>query len=464
MPHPYGELLKLCGFGEDDIQKQKSRLDQVFDRCKLGPRDFAVAEKWVRENHEVGLAGVRKILGLWLMEFVDLVLAKEDGKKIVYFGFPTITGPAMAIGTASDEVLVTCPDVVLCYSLGQIFNKLGPILEAGEENGLPPGHGLCSLQQIRVGALAKGVIPAPDMVLTSSYYCDMGSKTDELLHEVYGHPAVYVDGSMDSRWGDFPDFSGERIEYLGSQLEKIFEKAEEHLGVRVTKEALAESAARRSKIFRDLNELVELLKGADPQPISIVEIEMARRLTNGSASQRLLTEGPKAFSLFCGEVKERISKGIGVIPKGAPRVMISVAHFSDPSVTHMMENCGFSIPATLFGLLTSKGREKTPFLSGTILAQQEMQGGMFHSTYGLVKSASELTKEIRLDGIIWNYLFNCRPLSQPSHLLKRLVEKETGIPVLSLEMDIYDSRTYSAEALRTRVEAFAEMLRARQQA
>jgi benzoyl-CoA reductase/2-hydroxyglutaryl-CoA dehydratase subunit BcrC/BadD/HgdB len=81
--------------------------------------------------------------------------------------------------------------------------------------------------------------------------------------------------------------------------------------------------------------------------------------------------------------------------------------------------------------------------------------------YGLVKSASELTKEIHLDGIIWNSLFNCRPLSQPSHLFERLVEKETGIPVLSLEMDIYDSRTYSAGALRTRVEAFAEMLRAR---
>jgi benzoyl-CoA reductase/2-hydroxyglutaryl-CoA dehydratase subunit BcrC/BadD/HgdB len=43
-------------------------------------------------------------------------------------------------------------------------------------------------------------------------------------------------------------------------------------------------------------------------------------------------------------------------------------------------------------------------------------------------------------------------------LLKEFVESETGLPVLSLETDIYDSRTYSAEALRTRVEAFAEML------
>ena len=30
-----------------------------------------------------------------------------------------------------------------------------------------------------------GIIPVADTVLTSSYYCDIGSKTDELLHEIY---------------------------------------------------------------------------------------------------------------------------------------------------------------------------------------------------------------------------------------------------------------------------------------
>ena len=65
---------------------------------------------------------------------------------------------------------------------------------------------------------------------------------------------------------------------------------------------------------------------------------------------------------------------------------------------------------------------------------------------------------MNLDGVIWNYLYNCRPIAITSHLLKQVVEKETGIPVLSLEMDMYDSRSYSAEVLRNRVQAFAEML------
>ena len=80
-----------------------------------------------------------------------------------------------------------------------------------------------------VGGLAKGIIPVPDMVLTSSYYCDMGSKTDELLHQRYGHPAVYVDGSMDSRWGEFPDYDPERVRFLGGEVNRALDKVRDIL-------------------------------------------------------------------------------------------------------------------------------------------------------------------------------------------------------------------------------------------
>ena len=206
MSNYYDELLKLCGFEEDEIRKEKPRIDEVFQRLELGPEDMKTAEEWVRENHDIELLGVRKLLRAWLLELLDMVLARDEGKKIVYYGFPSIPGPGMAIKEAGElagvNIYCACPDVILCHTLGQIFNKLTPVLEAGEENGLPPGHGLCSLQQIRIGGMAKGVIPVPDLVTGSSYYCDMGSKADELLHERYGHPAIYVDGSMDSRWGE----------------------------------------------------------------------------------------------------------------------------------------------------------------------------------------------------------------------------------------------------------------------
>jgi benzoyl-CoA reductase/2-hydroxyglutaryl-CoA dehydratase subunit BcrC/BadD/HgdB len=460
MANYYDELLKICGFEDEEINRERPRIEKAFQKLELGPEDMKRAEIWVRQNHEVELMGVRKILGIWLKELIDLVLAKDEGKKLVYYGFPTIPGPAMSIAASSKEIYCTCPDVVLCYTLGQIFNKLTPILEAGEENGLPPGHGLCSLQQVRVGGMVNGIIPVPDMVLTSSYYCDMGSKADELLHERYGHPAVYIDGSMDSRWGEYPGYLPERVGFLGGQIEKALDRVKDILGVEVIDEARYEGASRSREVFEALSKLVELMRNADPQPISIVTVELARRLTNGSGSRRIMTDGAKAIAILNQEVQERIDKGIGVVEEGAPRIIIFLAHFSDPRIARMVENNGLSIPITLLAFL-AKARKATPLISGKILAEVELERGTFHSNYGFVKLAAEAAQYANVDGVIWNYLFNCRPLSQPSLLLKQFVERETGIPVLPLESDLADSRTYSVGALKTRVETFAEMLRAR---
>lgn len=459
----YKELFETCGYESDELVEDGPRIETALDKLELGPRDMEPAERWVRQNHDVELLGVRKMLGIWLKELIDLVHAKEDGKKLVFFGFPTIPGPAAVIAASSDEIFCTSPETVLCYTMGQIFNKLTPILETAEASGLPAGHGLCSLQQIRTGGLARGIIPVPDLVLTSSYYCDMGSKTDELLHERYHHPAVYVDGSMDSRWGEYPGFARRRVDFLGAQLEKIFDQVEKVLGVRITDTARKEGATRARDVFLALSELVDHMKNADPQPISIIEAELARRLTNGSTSRRVITEGPEAIKILIKEVKERIEKGIGVVEKGAPRVLILMAHFSDPSIMRMIENMGLSIPATLHSMIQAKVRKSTSFITGEILAEREMAFGSFHGTYGYIKAALDAVKDLDIDGLIWNYLFNCRPVSITSHLPKEVLQKEAGIPVLNLEMDMYESRSYSAENLRTRVEAFSEMLKAKKE-
>jgi benzoyl-CoA reductase/2-hydroxyglutaryl-CoA dehydratase subunit BcrC/BadD/HgdB len=457
----YDKLLKLCGFDDEEINKERLRIEKVFQRLELVPEDMKTAESWLQQNHDMTLVGVRKILRLWIKELIDMVLAKEEGKKLLFYGFPTIPGPSAAISSASSEIYCVCPDGVLAFTLGHIFNKVSSILEAGEQNGLPPGHSLCSLQQTRVGGLAKGIIPVPDMVLTSSYYCDMGSKTDELIHERYGHPAVYVDGCMDSRWDEFPDCLPERINFLGAELNKALDKVKDILGVEVTEEARRAGASRNSDIMKAVNELVLLMKDADPQPISMIEVDMAKMLAHASGSRRVIKELAGAINTLNDEVKERINKGIGIVEKGAPRVAILFLHLSDPSITRMIENSGLSIPVLVLDLVSAKHKKTPSIISGEILAEAEMKTGIFYGSSGFIKRSAEALKDSHLDGVIWNYLYNCHPLTQMSHLFKQFVEKETGIPILPLESDLVDSRVYSAEAQRNKVETFAEILRAR---
>jgi len=456
----YDELFRLCGFEDGEIEKERTRIEKTFKKLEITPEDISPAESWVRENHDVELVGVRKVLGVWLRELIDLIMAKDEGKKIVYFGFPSIGGLGMAIATAADDIYCGCPDVVLCHTMGQIFNKLNPILEAGEQNGLPPGHGLCTLQTIRTGALAKGIIPIPDMVIMSSYYCDMGSKNDELLRERYGHRAVVIDGCMDSRWGEFPFYLPERVEYLGNGLDKLIAQTKEILGAEITREVWDKSAAISGQLFAAIGELSQMMK-ADPMPISVAELEIARFLVTGSTG-KAVSHGPEAIATLNQEVKKRVDDGIGIVEKGAPRVTVFLSPFSDASIAHMIENAGLAIPVMLMTAPLRIEPWQTTYTSpGEVKAEVEMKVGIYHSTYALAQRWAEVVEDFDLDGSIFGYQFNCRPLAQPSHLLPKMVEERTGKPTLSLEMDYYDSRSYSAAALRTRVETFAEILRAR---
>ena len=209
-------LLELCAFSKEDIAKGKKRIDTAFQRLGLDSGDMKAAISHVKANFDIELSGVRKILGIWLKELFDVVLAKDEGKKIIYFGYPPFQYTGMAIKAAAkskDNFYIGCPEVVLCQTLGQIFNKLSPVLEAGEKSGLPPGHAMCSLLQIKSGAMEKGMIPIPDLSIATSYFCDMGPKVDELLQYRHGgYPVKYIDSCMDEPWGKYPDHDPERVQ------------------------------------------------------------------------------------------------------------------------------------------------------------------------------------------------------------------------------------------------------------
>jgi benzoyl-CoA reductase/2-hydroxyglutaryl-CoA dehydratase subunit BcrC/BadD/HgdB len=53
---------------------------------------------------------------------------------------------------------------------------------------------------------------------------------------------------------------------------------------------------------------------------------------------------------------------------------------------------------------------------------------------------------------------SCKPYSVGQYDLKRLLMKRVGVPSVIIEADITDSRVYSEEQTRTRLEAFFEAM------
>jgi hypothetical protein len=461
----YDGLLKLCGFEQEELENERSRIEKTFKKLDIGPGDIPAAESWVRQNHDIKLKGVRKLLGAWLKELIDLVLAKDEGKKIVYFGFPAIQGPGMVIRASSDDVNVCAPDMILCHTLGQIFNKVTPLIETAESNGLPPGHALCSLWQVKVGALVRGIIPVPDLALASSYFCDMGSKADDLVTAQFGVPVAYIDGIMDSKWGEYPSYLPERVDYLSKQVEKAVTMAEEVLDITIAPDAWEKSQESGRALLNNLSAILECMR-ADPVPVSVVELELLEPLT-GSMTGRGLTQGIEAMGILADELSERVKAGTGATAKGAPRVMILQGHASDPTVTQLVEKVGLAVPLTTIlaagarPRAESGERKSTGTTPAEALAEKQMSSGAFHGTDAAVKRLAASADIMKLDGFIVNYLFHCRPVSLFSGVTKKYLEENTGLPVLELEFDLADNRAYSAASMRTRVETFADMLKAK---
>ena len=92
------------------------------------------------------------MLGLWIQSLIDLVLAKEEGKKLVYTMMPPMVLVQNAMAMASKDVYVTAPDILLSYTHVGFFGKANPIFEAAEGDLLPMASANCGGIKLKLGA------------------------------------------------------------------------------------------------------------------------------------------------------------------------------------------------------------------------------------------------------------------------------------------------------------------------
>lgn len=456
----YDELLKLCGYEPEEIEKERPRVEKAFEKAGLTPEDIDRGEKRVREYFDIELIGMRKILGLWLKNLIDLVLAREERKKIVYPSWPPFPQVMSAMAMTSKDIYVSAPESVLDLTMGMMFDKINPFLEAAEGDLLPPGLANCSFLQARLGGILKGVVPVPDLLVPSANLCDQTPKLDELIGQIYGVPVVYLEAVHDEMGENWPVSSDRRVKNAAQEARQAIAKFEEVTKCKVTDEELAARHRRHVNMFMGYMQIQELMR-ADPVPISQLDLGTAFYLILTLTTTTAFTDMREIFDILYKEVKERVDKGIGVMPKGSPKVMICLPWFTDPSIIRMIENAGLAVVAHV-GLEPAEqvkiGKRFEDRWDRSV--NINIRSGVRYCSFGFARFYEEMCKDWNVDGAIISFLFSCRAFAIPNLKAKEMITKELGIPTLILESDVYDTRDYSAESMRTRVETFAEILRA----
>jgi len=231
------------------------------------------------------------------------------------------------------------------------------------------------------------------------------------------------------------------------------EHLEEFMGVKITEEALLKSVNLYNESRALLKELYELRKLDNP-PVSGAE---TMEVLNASIHM------PKEmFNVYLRKLIDEL-KASGIAHKSRARLMVTGSVMNNPEFIKSMEEIGglvvtdelctstryWSDPVVLDGrpLLESISRR---YLNNFPCARMVPSDGRFDRIL-------ELAGEYRVDGVVSQIIRYCVPYAHDLPLITAKLKK-INVPTLSLDVEY---GTSGSGQIRTRVQAFLEMLEAK---
>jgi len=458
------ELLKLCGFEANEIETELPRVERAFNRLGMTVEDIERAKQRLTKYYDIELKGVRKLLRLVVQEVVDILLAREEGKTKIFYGFMasgfTIFGSALR--SRSKEICAAHLGQQFQFVVGSIFDKMVPILEAAEQLWLKAGKvSHCGNVKTLVGLLALDLIPRPDLIVTSGTLCDAAPKTIDLIHELYGIHTCSYDTCQDRDFREYPTATKRIVDLAAKSMRKVNQRIEKVAGFEITDAMLWEVLDVRDELGYALGKLQILIESSNPLPIRPNNQMLWICLLYSTLSIDSLSDAIDAVNTLNEELQERVNKGLGAVESGAPKILtLHPTHFTDPRLDHLISEIGIAIVSTdvtfkasdLDSDLESSGDPYEVMLLSHL--QRSPPAGLQRRILLLIEEC----KRLKVDGLLDRYHVGCRSVTGDALMIKKAIIKELGIPVLLLERDDFDPRTYSEDQNKRSLELFKTML------
>ena len=308
---------------------------------------------------------------------------------------------------------------------------------------------ICSFYRCAMGLTIDGLIPRPDMIVSASYLCDGAVKFFHNISKFYGCEYYLL---------DVPYHNTARArKYLASQLKELASLLAEKQGKPLDLDKLAE-ALRLSNEAREYNLKINELRCAVPCPLSgsdalsyILDMQF---FSFGSEA------GVRFFKTLYAELKAKVDSGQGAVNEEKYRLLWlhQIRPYYPNKIISHLEEMGASV---CFGEANHVYWEPLdvshPFesLAAKIMANPGV--GPLERRSNL---ALELAERYSVNGVIHFSHWGCRQSCGGEYVIRDLMRKK-GMPMLILNGDGADSRNYSEEQTKMRLDAFLEMLEAK---
>ena len=321
-----------------------------------------------------------------------------------------------------------------------------PFLEEAEQAGFVGDT--CGYHRTVIGAARKNIMPEPDFLIATTCPCSGGIAIMENLAALFNKDLFVLNVPQED--------SEQNVAYLADQIRDMVEFVTRHTGEPLDEGKLrraVENTNRARNIMEDVYQLAQNV----PSP------------TDG----RLLTNFGLVMPLFCGteaaveiaqaykdEFTARVDNGISGVPDEKLRLLWiqNRIQFNNPLVELLEKEYRANIVSDeLNDIFWDPIDPQDPYPG---MARRAIAIPLNGSIQRRIGHLQKLARTYSLDGAINPCNWGCRQGTGARGLISDGL-KEIGVPVLNLEVDCVDKRNFAEGQLRTRVEAFIEMLESR---
>ena len=464
----YEEFLELVAIDGKERQKILPEWIEATKRIGLTEENVRITTReWIPNHIEVQYLGVRKLLGALIREGIDhtkLPEYKAMGKKIVYGVMPARVQAYLALKKAGgDNVFVSFPDLNMMFMGQYLFNMGGKYFEIAEQAGLTYGARHCALNKMRIGIRLSGLVPTPDVDWAWGLVCDEATKIDEYINCLYDEDWKVVvtrlphDTCMHEKGYDNPD----RVKFLAQELRFSMAEVERIIGIKATPEHVSQAYEEWMGVLMKTGQLCSMTYAADPQPLCSSTL-----LITGIAASYPFNTGLDYFNdglvTLIDEVTRDVANGVGIYPKGAPKVGFYFIPWALPWVDKMFRDNGVATSINT-SFTPSKRQFEPPKFTDPyeVAAESWLKINLSMGCKPEIDDWIEKVSAFMPDAFVSGFLDYDRWIGALHKKMTKELEKATGVPCYYIEADFFDRRDYSPEALRTRIESLCQIIKAR---
>lgn len=316
---------------------------------------------------------------------------------------------------------------------------------------------ICSYARTDIGVMLSGKtpvgkLPPPDLLVCCTNICQTVLLWYQVLAEHFGCPLINI---------DTPFLYGEaqphQVAFVETQIEAMVVAAERVAGKSLS-EARLKEATRLSKMATDL--WAEIIAMGTHQPAPITAFDQFIHLAP-IVEMRGEAVTVDYYAALLAEVKARAAAGVGALKEEKVRLVwdnLPVWH-KVRWLSDLLAESGATLVASTYtnawAELSSLIDPARPLASAArTYLHPILNRGAGHK----LATMQGMVTQFEADGVILHSDRSCKPYSIGQLGQRERIIHETGVPALLLEADHNDPRAFSEEQVRSRVEAFLEVV------